>query len=545
MSRALRTATVNQARPARLVETPDNHIRVPGWSPAISGSVFGGRGSAVNEPPARRIAQELRGTLPGHDSVCRPDDQVRAITPMSRSRVRNLRRPSSSLPVNVGHAILAALRPGSTNSGPPAPSVIVLGDTSTPPTWLTELVSTVPNCSVVTQGGEPLAPVAVLEGCPVEVDGHASARSGQGRTAEALEQGFRSLRPGGLLVWRCSDAAKVLRSTRHRRTVVDAMGVALFRAGFVDTRFVSGPGSVLAAVARRGLDRPPTERAQVLSVVLPVYNERATFETVMDALLAKSIREMTIEVIVVESNSTDGTRDVAVAFQDHPRVTVVLEDRPQGKGHAVRTGLARARGDIVVIQDADLEYDLDDYEKLLDPIRRFETSFVLGRRTSPSGSWGMRHFETQHLISRIMNIGHLAFAALFNLVYGQHLKDPFTMYKVFRRDCITGMVLECNRFDFDWELTAKLIRAGYLPLEIPVRYQSRSYSEGKKVRLLGDPASWFVACARYRFAPVFQRFSVTYGAEGPYPSSVSVPDVIATTSHEPLDVNQSREPTTS
>ena len=205
-----------------------------------------------------------------------------------------------------------------------------------------------------------------------------------------------------------------------------------------------------------------------------------------------------------------------MTFADHPRVTVILEDRPQGKGHAVRTGLARARGDIVLIQDADLEYDLDDYERLLEPIERFEASFVLGRRVSPSGSWGMRHFEAQHLVSRIMNVGHIAFAALFNTVYRQHLKDPFTMYKVFRRDCLTGMLLECNRFDFDWELTAKLIRAGYHPVEIPVSYRSRSFSEGKKVRLFGDPWTWIVACARYRVAPIYDGLSVTYrGAELP------------------------------
>lgn len=459
---------------------------------------------------------------------------------MSRSRVRNSRRLSSSLPVEVGHAILSALQPDGVNSGSPAPSVAVLGEAGEVPTWVTELVRHGPDCSVATQGSGHLAPVAVLEGCPMEVDGRT-----RGLIAGALEQGFRSLRPGGLLVWRCGDAPRVVRSTRHRRTLADAMGIALFRAGFVDTRFVPGPGNVLVAVARRGLDLPPTNRAHVLSVVLPVYNERATFETVMNALLAKSIQGMAIEVIVVESNSTDGSRDVALAFQDHPRVTVILEGHPQGKGHAVRTGLAQARGDIVIIQDADLEYDLDDYEKLLDPIRKFETSFVLGRRTTPSGSWGMRHFETQLLVSRIMNVGHLGFAALFNLVYGQHLKDPFTMYKVFRRDCIAGMVLECNRFDFDWELTAKLIRAGYLPTEIPVRYQSRSYSEGKKVRLLGDPASWFVACARYRFAPVFQEFSATFSNEGLDPSSASAPDINVTSLNEPLDADDSREPTPS
>jgi glycosyltransferase involved in cell wall biosynthesis len=322
---------------------------------------------------------------------------------------------------------------------------------------------------------------------------------------------------------------------------VDRVGTALFRAGFVDPRFISDPNGTLIVLARRGLDKPPTDRPQVLSVVLPVYNERTTFESVMDGLLAKSIPDMAIEVILVESNSTDGTREMAVAYSTHPRVDLVLEDRPQGKGHAVRSGLARARGDIVIIQDADLEYDLDDYEKLLDPIRRFEASFVLGRRGSCGGSWGMRHFETQQLVSRIMNVGHVAFAALFNAVYRQHLKDPFTMYKVFRRDCISGMVLECNRFDFDWELTAKLVRAGYIPMEIPVSYHSRSFSEGKKVRLFGDPLSWFVACARYRFAPVFEAPSVPYGTDDLRPPFTSGQGAVVGSTTEPRSAGHVHE----
>jgi hypothetical protein len=356
----------------------------------------------------------------------------------------------------------------------------------------------------------------------------------------ALEQGYRSLAPGGLLVLSPGKGPGG-RGAGTTRTTVDELGTALFRAGFVDPRFVSCSDGTRIVLARRGLDRPPSERPQILSVVLPVYNERTTFESVMDGLLAKSIPDMAIEVILVESNSTDGTREMAVAYGTHPRVNLVLEERPQGKGHAVRSGLARARGDIVLIQDADLEYDLDDYEKLLDPIRRFEASFVLGRRGSPGGSWGMRHFETQQLASRVMNVGHVAFAALFNAVYRQHLKDPFTMYKVFRRDCISGMVLECDRFDFDWELTAKLIRAGYIPLEIPVSYHSRSFSEGKKVRLFGDPLSWFVACARYRFAPVFEAPSVPYGTDDLRPPFTSGRDAAVGSTTEPRGTGPVRE----
>ncbi len=187
----------------------------------------------------------------------------------------------------------------------------------------------------------------------------------------------------------------------------------------------------------------------------------------------------------------------------HPRVRLILEDRPQGKGHAVRTGLAAATGDFILIQDADLEYSLDDYEKLLEPLLRGEVGFVLGsRHAGDAAHWNLRHFANQKHISQVMNIGHFVFATLLNVMYGQNLKDPFTMYKVFRRDCLDGLTFECNRFDFDWELVIKLIRVGFTPIEIPVTYHSRSFEDGKKVSLFGDPLSWIVACFKYRFAKV-------------------------------------------
>jgi hypothetical protein len=101
-----------------------------------------------------------------------------------------------------------------------------------------------------------------------------------------------------------------------------------------------------------------------------------------------------------------------------------------------------------------------------------------------------------------MNLGHVLFTALFNVTYGTRLRDPFTMFKVFRRDCLSGLTFEANRFDFDWELVGKLVRAGYRPLEIPVNYRSRSFTEGKKVSLLRDPLTWIRACFKFRFQPL-------------------------------------------
>jgi hypothetical protein len=287
----------------------------------------------------------------------------------------------------------------------------------------------------------------------------------------------------------------------HGRTRRDVITSALFAAGFVATRTRRVRRGGVVIVARRGDVAPPTARPVTLSIVLPVFNERETFRKVMEQLLDKEIPGVDMEIVVVESNSTDGTRDEVRAFEGRERVSVVLEERPRGKGHAVRTGFDHATGELVMIQDADLEYDLDDYEAVLEPLRNFEASFVLGARTRTDGArFGVRHFEKQVLIGMMMNLGNVIFLRLFNTVYRQHLADPFTMYKAFRRECLSGLELECNRFDLDWELTGKLIRAGYTPVEVPVAYESRSFTEGKKVSVLRDPLSWVVAAVKYRFA---------------------------------------------
>jgi SAM-dependent methyltransferase len=261
--------------------------------------------------------------------------------------------------------------------------------------------------------------------------------------------------------------------------------------------------SGIDAVARKA-DVPPIDRRRAkVSVVMPVFNEKQTFSEVIGQLVDKQVANLDLEIVIVESNSTDGTRDDVRALERHPRIKVILQDRPRGKGHAVRTGLTHITGDFVLIQDADLEYDLDDYEMLLEPVRTFRRAFVLGARHGRDGrTWKVRHFTDQVFLGRWMNLGHLIFTALFNIVYGQHLRDPFTMYKVFRRECLSGLRFECNAFDFDWELAGKLVRCGYEPLEIPVNYKSRSFADGKKVTMIRDPLTWLRACFKYRFSPL-------------------------------------------
>jgi 2-polyprenyl-3-methyl-5-hydroxy-6-metoxy-1,4-benzoquinol methylase len=245
----------------------------------------------------------------------------------------------------------------------------------------------------------------------------------------------------------------------------------------------------------------PLPQRRMLSVIVPAYNEAATFEPLLEALLAKELPELDMEIVIVESNSTDGTRQIAQRYKDHPRVRLVHEERPRGKGHAVRTGFKYAKGDFILIQDADLEYDLEDYDTLLEPLVQGRQAFVLGSRHG-GNTWKMRRFADQLLLSTALNGGHWFFTMLVNVLFGQRLKDPFTMYKAFRRDCLYGLSFECNRFDFDYELLIKLVRKGYQPIEIPVNYRSRSFKEGKKVTVFRDPLTWFRALAKLRLARI-------------------------------------------
>ena len=242
----------------------------------------------------------------------------------------------------------------------------------------------------------------------------------------------------------------------------------------------------------------PVIRDGVLSVVVPIYNEAATVRTALDAILAKQVSGWRLEIILVESNSTDGTREIVRTYDTHPRVKLILEDRARGKGHAVRAGFKQATGDVILIQDADLEYDLDDYDVLLAPLAAGRQSFVLGSRHG-AGGWAIRQFSDQPLQALILNCAHWGFTLLINGSLGIWLRDPFTMYKVFRRDCLTGLTFECNRFDFDWELLIKLVRRGHRPIEIPISYKSRSFKEGKKISMFRDPITWLWALAKFRF----------------------------------------------
>ena len=258
---------------------------------------------------------------------------------------------------------------------------------------------------------------------------------------------------------------------------------------------------LMTQFASRDLQGPlPQRTTPLLSLVVPVYQEVATIGVLLERLVGLEIPGVEIEIVVVESNSSDGTREIVVAYASHPRVQVILQERARGKGNAVREGLPHVSGDVIGIQDGDLEYRLDDYPRLLAPLLEGSADLVLGSRHVPGRA--LRQLGSHRLQSKIVNAAHLGFTLMFNLTYGVRLRDPFTMYKLFRAECIEGLVLVSDRFDFDWELLGKLIRRGYRPQEIPVTYNSRSFETGKKVRFFRDPPTWVAACIRFRLSRI-------------------------------------------
>lgn len=237
-----------------------------------------------------------------------------------------------------------------------------------------------------------------------------------------------------------------------------------------------------------------------VSIIIPVYNEYATFEELINKVLDVQLYKMHSqepdaynpytsiekEIIVVESNSTDGTRDLVKEYVNNKMITAIYQSKPKGKGNAVKEGLNKATGDIIIIQDADLEYKPEEYNKLIQPIIKGEADFVLGSRHLGKGHWNIRQMNKRRFYAKFVNIGSEIMVTYFNLLYGMRLTDPMTMFKVFRKECIEDIQFRCNYFDLDWEIIIKLIKKGYIPLEVPVSYNSRTVKEGKKIRLIRD-----------------------------------------------------------
>jgi glycosyltransferase involved in cell wall biosynthesis len=207
-----------------------------------------------------------------------------------------------------------------------------------------------------------------------------------------------------------------------------------------------------------------------LSVVIPVYNERATIETLLKRVHAVTLDK---EIIVVDDGSTDGTRDLLAGLQTPDgQVRVLLQDENHGKGAALRRGFEAARGEVVLVQDADLEYDPADYAQLLAPIERGEADVV----------FGSRFLGGPHRVLLFWHyVGNRVLTTLSNVFTNLNLSDVWTCYKVFRTEVLAQIRLREDRFGFEVEFTSKVARAGWRIYEVPISYHGRTYAEGKKI----------------------------------------------------------------
>lgn len=206
-----------------------------------------------------------------------------------------------------------------------------------------------------------------------------------------------------------------------------------------------------------------------LSVVIPVYNER---ETVLQVIAAVRKVDLEKEIIIVDDGSSDGTRDLLATISD-PTVRVILHDRNQGKGAALRTGFAAAEGDVIIIQDADLEYDPQDYHRLLRPILEGKADVVYGSRFA--GGEQHRALFFWHML------GNKFLTLLSNMMTDLNLTDMETCYKVFRREVLQRITIEENRFGFEPEITAKIAKLRVRIYEVGISYAGRTYRDGKKI----------------------------------------------------------------
>lgn len=223
-----------------------------------------------------------------------------------------------------------------------------------------------------------------------------------------------------------------------------------------------------------------------LSVIIPVYNEVKNIEEIIKRVKA---RRLASEIIIVDDGSQDGTRDILKKLDGKGKVRVILHEKNQGKGAAVATGMQAATGEVLLIQDADLEYDPRDYPALLKPIHEGLADVVYGSRFlgAPRRVTMFWHQVANQLLTFMTNI-----------LYDSILTDMETGYKVFRREVIQGMKIRSKRFNFEPEFTAKILKRKYRIFEVPITFNPRDYADGKKIKLKDAfEAVW--ALLRYRF----------------------------------------------
>ncbi|QQR76406.1 glycosyltransferase family 2 protein [Candidatus Nomurabacteria bacterium] len=224
----------------------------------------------------------------------------------------------------------------------------------------------------------------------------------------------------------------------------------------------------------------------LISIVIPVYNEKNTILNLLQRVKNSEIGNFSKEIIVVDDCSNDGTREILKTLND-PHIKVFYHAVNIGKGSALRTGFSKVNGEIIIVQDADLEYDPSEYMKLLSPIEHGASSVVYGSRYISS--------ETRKKIP----FGTWFVTKITNILYSSSLTDEPTCYKVFRKSILEDLDLQCERFEFCPEFTAKVLKKGVKIFEVPISYKRRTKSEGKKLKWFRDGCEAVWTLIRYRF----------------------------------------------
>lgn len=223
-----------------------------------------------------------------------------------------------------------------------------------------------------------------------------------------------------------------------------------------------------------------------LSVLIPVFNEKNTIKEIVKRVKATGL---VYEIVIVDDGSTDGTRDLLKEIEQDPMIRVILHEKNAGKGAALRTALQAATGEVLLIQDADLEYHPNEYPGLLKPIEEGMADVV----------YGSRFLGAPHRAILFWNmIANKLLTTMTNILYNTILSDMETGYKVFRREVVADLKLRANRFDFEPEFTAKILKKGVRVFDVPISFNPREYSEGKKIGI-SDAFEAVWALIKYRF----------------------------------------------